>query len=519
MEEQLIVIKEALVHFDRRHEEISDQQVTIKVDIHKAISNLHQKLDIKESELISQLHHLTQIKFKRLTVQRDLMETTQTKLRSCLHFMKESLKTSNPREVLMTIREVKELTNTCQPGLLEPNTEADLIFSASADLTVKCLNYGKVCATGSPDPSKCFITGKKIQATVAVGDKSTVILQTLNYHSQPCETPISSILCELVSEITGIRARGSVERRGKSQYEIGYHPTIKGQHQLHIKMEDQHIRGSPFPITIRSLEDLGKPILTIDGVEKPEGVAINSRGEVIVTSYYGHCVTVFSPSGEKLQSFGAYGASQRQFDHPSAVAVDYEDNILVVDTDNNRIQKFTSQGRFITAVGTRGNGPLQFNYPRGITCNMSNGRVYVADNWNHRIEILNSDLSYVGTFGKRGSGKGEFVNPCHIVCNSTGRVYVVDCGNDRIQVFTTEGKFLKVFGRHGEGMGELKQPWGVAVDFNGRLYVSECGNHRISVFTSEGGFCDFFCQRGESTGKVQSSSWTGGRYQWSSVYL
>ena len=53
--------------------------------------------------------------------------------------------------------------------------------------------------------------------------------------------------CELLLEITATKSSCSIERR-QSQYEISYQPTIKGRHQLHIRVEGQHIRGSPFSV-------------------------------------------------------------------------------------------------------------------------------------------------------------------------------------------------------------------------------------------------------------------------------
>ena len=97
--------------------------------------------------------------------------------------------------------------------------------------------------------SKCHATGKGIEA-VAVGEMSIAVLQAVNFNGQPCEVSIQSSECELVSELLGSRRRGSVEKKGQSQYEINYQPTIKGRHQLHVKVEGQHIRGSPFTIII-----------------------------------------------------------------------------------------------------------------------------------------------------------------------------------------------------------------------------------------------------------------------------
>ena len=86
-----------------------------------------------------------------------------------------------------------------------------------------------------------------------------------------------------MSEITGTRSSCSVERRGQSQYEIIYRPTIKGRHQLHIKVQGQHIRGGPLSLAAKlPVEKLGDPVLTILRVDDPCGVAVNQRGEVVV---------------------------------------------------------------------------------------------------------------------------------------------------------------------------------------------------------------------------------------------
>ena len=217
-----------------------------------------------------------------------------------------------------------------------------------------------------------------------VGKKSTAILHAVSYEGKPCEKPIKSLECELVSEITGTRASCSVERRGQSQYEISYQPTIKGRHQLHIKVEGQHVRGSPSSVAVKSLvEKLGTPILTLGGVSEPIGMTINQRGEVVATEVDGDCVSVFSPSGKKLRSFGTHGSGLGQLKDPYGISVDGEGNILVTDCCNHRIQKFTVEGQFLAAVGTEGSGPLQFSYP--ITFSTSNNKVYVMD---HRIILF-----------------------------------------------------------------------------------------------------------------------------------
>ena len=501
MEKQVTTIKKVLALIEQCRGEISDRRAAIEDNIHVTFRRLREVLTVRETELIGQLHKTTQGKLKSLAAKSDQIETTLAQLDSCLHFMREIIKAENESDVLMmktnTVHQVKELTTPFQPDTLKPSTEADMVFSALADLSAMCQSYGQVFESGSPDPSKCHTTGKGFKVAV-VGEKSTAILHAVNYEGKPYEEPIKSLECELVSEITSTRASCSVERRGQSQYEINYQPTIKGRHQLHIKVEGQHVRGSPSSVAVKKLDI---PILTLDGVRSPWGVAINQRGEVVVTEWGGDCVSVFSPSGEKLRSFGTSGSGQGQLKCPYGVAVDGEGNILVADHRNHRIQKFTAEDQFLAVVGTKGSGPLQFSYPTDILFNTSNNKVYVAGNWNHHVQVLNSDLTFSSTFGKEGSGKGQFCKPWGIACDSTGKVYVADTNNNRIQVFTAEGKFLRMFGRRGRGRGELDSPCYVAIDTNGMVYVSELGNGRISVFTSEGQFVTSFGRKGEGSGE------------------
>jgi DNA-binding beta-propeller fold protein YncE len=234
------------------------------------------------------------------------------------------------------------------------------------------------------------------------------------------------------------------------------------------------------------LEKLGTPILTIGGVARPWGVAINQRGEVVVAELGGHCVSVFSSSGEKLRSFSARDFG---FKCPRGVAVDGEGNILFT-ADKTNIQKITLEG---TLVAT---GDRWFYQLNGITFNATNSKVYAIDTRSDCVVVLKSDLTISSSFGGRGSGRGQFNHPYDIACDSTGKVYVAD---NRIQVFTAEGKFLRMFG--GQGL-ELDYPVGLAIDTNDDMvYVSEGDKHRVTVFTSEGQFVTSFGRKGKGPGE------------------
>ena len=148
MEKQVMLIEKALAELNEHCGEISDQRAAIVDNIHVTFRRLREVLTVRETELIDQLHQMTQAKLKGLAAQSDQIETTLAKLKSCLHFMRESLRTGSESNVLMmkanTVQQVKELTTPFQQDMLKPNTEADMIFSALADMTAMCQDYGQV---------------------------------------------------------------------------------------------------------------------------------------------------------------------------------------------------------------------------------------------------------------------------------------------------------------------------------------------------------------------------------------
>ena len=255
IEERIMTIKKKLTQLDLRCGEISAQRVSAAVNLHVTFRQLREVLDVRETELIGELDRVTQKKLNGLAAQRDQIETTLAQLCSCLHFMRESLRPGNEEDMLMmksnTVNQGKELTTPFQPNMLKPNTKADVVFSALADLTTMCQNYGKV-SSPDLDPMKCYIKGNGADLVESfVGEWSTAVLQAINFGGKPCKEPIIALECELVSEAANARASYRIERRGQSQYEIGYQPATEGNHQLHIKAEGQHISGSPFSVAAK----------------------------------------------------------------------------------------------------------------------------------------------------------------------------------------------------------------------------------------------------------------------------
>jgi len=179
---------------------------------------------------------------------------------------------------------------------------------------------------------------------------------------------------------------------------------------------------------------------------------------------------------------GPLNLGDGQFFEPEGVAVDSSGNVYVVGRSNDRIQKFDSNGTFLDKWGSSGSGDGQFDRPQGVAVDAA-GNVYVADVFNDRIQKFDSNGTFLTKWGSSGSGDGQFSTPIGVAVDSFDDVYVADNGNQRIQKFDSNGTFLTKWGSFGSGDGQFDAPWSVAVDSSGKVYVVEIGNDRIQRFS------------------------------------
>jgi tripartite motif-containing protein 71 len=91
--------------------------------------------------------------------------------------------------------------------------------------------------------------------------------------------------------------------------------------------------------------------------------------------------------------WGNVGSGHGQFFSPQGVAVDTSGNVFVTDGSNDRVQKFTNNGGFVTSWGTPGTGHGQFLFPPYLDLIKTGTvalkeHVYVVDVGNYRIQVF-----------------------------------------------------------------------------------------------------------------------------------
>ncbi len=479
VKEKLVTVQQALKDFDTRVKAIYDQKATIEANIHGEIDAQHALLDQQRTELVRELDMLTQQKIKALATQRDNVEMTEAKLSSCVAYVEGGLKTGTDDEVLemkvSVLKRTEQIFAAFDPNALTPETIADmkLVIKGKECLQQACrgfldIDYGEKFSSENSQMTGDGLKHAKIGKTKIVyfapmtknkkKFKGQLDLKAEFFHTKSKRI----VKCEVV-----------VQKNGR--YEISYCPVYRGKHELHISVNKVPVRGSPFPITVTcSLPE--KPVRVIQGLNKPRGVVLNSKGRFVIVDDNGASISVLKAEGEKIRSFG-------QLSNVFGITVDQDDNIFVVENSNCRIHKFSEEGVLLATAGSKGNRNLEFRCVYDICYNRGNNNLYVVDYGNGRIQVLTTDLKFVQCFGACKSENGQLQKPKYAAFDSANNLYVTD--NHRVQVFTANGQFLRAFSQKENGQ-KLNHSWAIAIDSSDTVYVSEYWSNCVSVFTSQG---------------------------------
>ena len=364
--------------------------------------------------------------------------------------------------------------------------------------------------------------GKGISEAV-VGLEAQLVVTTRNKKCHQCYDNNDCVTLEISNrQGDNCAAEVQVQDNKDGTYKIKYFAKETGTCSASVKVNGEHIRGSPFEVQVkprqfRSVLSFGEQIL-----KAPWGVAVNEQDEIAVSDSGNHKIHLFKSNGTHIKSFGGQGAQHGEFAWPSGTAY-RGDNIIVVEQKNHRVQVLSKQGGYLRHFGGKGSLDHQLNVPTGLSID-SDGNIIVADRKNKLIKIFSADgqfLHKLGTkgsftrpfhciqhdnyvivsdrgdlsvkcfdrkgnflykFGKEGNAYGEFNSPACLSMDKVGHLMVCDTSNHRIQVFDLSGKFVATFGTKGSGMGEFDKPLSAAVLSDGKIVVTDLNNSRIQIF-------------------------------------
>jgi sugar lactone lactonase YvrE len=237
-------------------------------------------------------------------------------------------------------------------------------------------------------------------------------------------------------------------------------------------------------------------------LKQPQGMALTAAGDIWVVDRGHNSLQKFSPGGDFIEEFGAFGNGPGQFNRPTGVAIDSGGNLYVVDSLNFRVQKFDSAGTFLLEWGSLGTDDSQFRGiiggqgPEHIAINPIDGNVYVPENG--LVALQDADRIQIftptGTFVSAISGLPA---PSAIVFDPDGNFFVematpfsVPTGfsDGRVWKFDVSGDLRLTFMVEGTGDGQSFQNTALALDSDGNIYASDWEENRIQKFDPTGAF-------------------------------
>lgn len=218
---------------------------------------------------------------------------------------------------------------------------------------------------------------------------------------------------------------------------------------------------------------------------RPYGIAVDSRGRLIVTDPGANGVHIFDPAQHKYRFIERQDKIKESMFQPQCVAVDAKDNIYVTDSEAGKVFVFEPSGKLRRVLGTLKGGEGFFKRPTGIAIDPETQNIYISDTLRDRIFVLDQDGQVLRTIGKHGVAQGEFRLPTHLLFQN-GTLVVVDALNFRVQFLDRDGTFRGMIGATGDPNNGIYRPKGIAIDSEGHIYLAESEWGSVQVFDREG---------------------------------
>ena len=490
---------------DEDYAKVIQQNENLKGDVQRFADGLIKTIQAKMQNVIDAIENQTKKSLESLTAKRGEIQHQINVIESSLEEADKLLKRSTTAEVV----QLKKALQTIFQGM----DEAEPIVHDRSSLQVFVfVENQKMLDVFNGEEIGFLEKGSRTKAkeSLAKGEglkegtaarKARFNLITRNVEREQWYDEQDRVTVEIKDEqerecVTELR----IDDNKDGIYNICYFPRVQGTIKLLVKVNGEHIHGSPFAVIVKPFQV--KPVLCFgkqgsgEGMFKfPYGVAVSDGDEIVVTDALNHRIQVFDSNGTFLRSFGHKGENAGEFKNPSGIAIDKDRNILVSEFCNHRVQILSWEGRHLGSFGGKGSLDSQLLHPWGLSLD-SNGNVIVADTANKLIKIFTPDGKFVMKIG----GQGSLSYPIH--CVQCGEYFIaLDRNEHCIKVFHREGHFQYKFGKQGQRDGEFNYPRFLSVTQSKHLLVCDEGNHRIQVFELDGKFVGKFSTKGDKLGE------------------
>ncbi|CAH1241656.1 TRIM2 [Branchiostoma lanceolatum] len=274
------------------------------------------------------------------------------------------------------------------------------------------------------------------------------------------------------SQQTTIQANitvGGLKGRGAAQFDF---PTDVAVTNFHIFVLD---KGNNRVQVLDKRGSFVRAFYTGNERSKPQGVAVNPSGQVVVTDLGDGTVKIFSQEGQLLEYFG------EGFAKPCGISIHPWSGVVAIsDIQKERVTLHRPDGSLLLTLHSKGEGLQSFRKPAYVGT-LNSGGVLISDNATQSLKLFSKEGNFVRAIGKtaeRVDGSGQLRYPRGIIVDNADNIIVADADNGTVDVFDSSGKFLLHTANKADG---LKRPTGLALLGDKRLVVTDTATHSVLI--------------------------------------
>ena len=496
--------KSQIEKLNESYNEVLEQAANVKGNVLGYADSIHAAIEAKKVEILDELERKTKSTLEQIGAHREEMEKefqlgesniekTKALIKRCT-----SAEIMQPSDILNKI--FKDENNHDNTANRESQSFPRLYFVKNQKLfdLVFVEQIGSLNHLTLARAQQSSADGKGV-SEATVGLEAQLVVTTRNAEGQQCHDDYDSVSLEIKNrQGDNCAAEVQVQDNKGGTYKIKYFAKETGTCSASVKVNGEHIRGSPFEVQVKPRQF--RPVLSFGEqiLKKPWGVAVNEQDEIAVSDIGNHKIHLFKSDGTHIKSFGEQGAQHGAFDWPCGIVFHGANIIGAEQSKNSRVQVLSRRGGYLRHFGEKGSLDHQLNFPTGLSID-SDGNILVADLKNKSIKIFSAGGQFLSKIGKESS----FTEPFHSIQNDNYLI-VSDSDDNAVKLFDRKGNFLDKFGKQGNADGQFNTPRCLSMDKAGHLIVCDMSNHRIQVFDLSGKFIAKFGTKRSGMGALNA---------------
>ena len=244
----------------------------------------------------------------------------------------------------------------------------------------------------------------------------------------------------------------------------------------------------------------------------PEGVALDSSGNLYIADTGNHCIrkisggtisTIAGTCGTTSTTGDGAAATSALLHSPTGLAFDSAGTLYIADTGNHVVRKISGStiskvaGIYNQGGGYGGDGAAatsaNLNGPTAVALD-SAGNIYIADTGNNLIRKVDAKTQIITSFLGAGATDKRIDHPNGLYFDSAGALYIANSGLQSISKYVAPTLSLfagnQTAGFAGDGgaasKAQLNKPTSVAGDAAGNIYIADTNNSRIRKVSPDG---------------------------------